>query len=309
MPAPDAVDGEDEAWLKDIGEEWRGDKEEPLKKQVVDARLWRNVPEDTQQRFLDSVKLLRGQKRFWRNCPWDVQRQLFSWRARAVRGEPPDMPPQDLDQDLWEAWREVAGLSVEDAMQAYVTAVDQIYVDARVAAEVARPSRGNDIFAAARAEKSLARLLPEHRDAKDEDGLILVHHAVDAEQLPLGKKLLEARADTARADDTGSTPLHVAALLGAAEAAKLLVAPGAPLAARDEDGSCPADSADTHGAGRAPCSSIPSTPASCRRPTSSASWRRRPPKAAWAPASERQPRSSSPRSFQPASAGRPPATA
>ena len=56
--------------------------------------------------------------------------------------------------------------------------------------------------------------------------------------------LLAAKADVDAADGSGMSPLHYAAMLGASDAAGLLLGAGADAALRDEDGASPLDVAE-----------------------------------------------------------------
>ena len=56
--------------------------------------------------------------------------------------------------------------------------------------------------------------------------------------------LLAAKADVDAADGSGMSPLHYAAMLGASDAAGLLLGAGADAALRDEDGASPLDMAE-----------------------------------------------------------------
>ena len=76
-------------------------------------------------------------------------------------------------------------------------------------------------------------------NAKDEDGLSVLHLAVDGEKVEVVRTLLAANADPNAVDTTDSTPLHFAALLGNAPLVSMLLEAGADSQLKDEDGNTP----------------------------------------------------------------------
>lgn len=79
---------------------------------------------------------------------------------------------------------------------------------------------------------------PELADAKDEEGLTVLHQAVMASDVRAAKALLGLGADV-NATAEGVAPLHWAALWGSRELVEVLLAAGAELHQRDEQGFTP----------------------------------------------------------------------
>ena len=110
-----------------------------------------------------------------------------------------------------------------------------------------------DVFTAARdgltdvLRKSLPPLGKQSIEGVDEEGLGLLHHAVDAEQEGATALLLELRADPNVCDASSSTPLHYASLLGSASLAKMLLDAGASRDLVDEDGKTAVEIARSEG--------------------------------------------------------------
>lgn len=94
-----------------------------------------------------------------------------------------------------------------------------------------------DVFEAARSGLDLTNFpAPYLASVRDDNGLTLLHHAVDGEQLDTVRSLLAAKASPDAADQDGSTPLHFAALLGSAELVSELLAAGASPTKKDAEG-------------------------------------------------------------------------
>ena len=132
----------------------------------------------------------------------------------------------------------------------------------------------SNVFEAAREGLivALTPSLPSMANKIDEDGLSVLHHAVDAEKLETAVALLAARANPNARDPTQSTPLHFAALLGSAQVVSALLVAGADTSAHDEDGKSPADLArdEGHAAALIAALEAPTTPPPAAAPTSAA---------------------------------------
>jgi cytohesin len=87
-------------------------------------------------------------------------------------------------------------------------------------------------------------------NAKNKHGSTPLH---SAETKEVAELLIAEGADVnAKADDSGSTPLHLAAMRGHKETAELLIAKGAAVNAKDKVGHTPVDSAERENYLRSP---------------------------------------------------------
>lgn len=191
-----------------------------------------------------------------------TQRRLFGLYHRVTSGPAPATPVADLEEAQMCAWAEVSDLSTEKAMHEYVDIVESLTpMDAFVSddeegadevsdalkqqlieqlsvgpAVISAAPEVDNIFDAVRGGTSLAAYLPSQRDTVDEDGLTALHHAVDAENIKAVEQLLLAGASTNALDSSESSPLHFAALLGAADIAKRLLEARADPTLLDNEG-------------------------------------------------------------------------
>lgn len=209
--------------------------------------------------------------------PEAVQRRLFGLYARVKQGVPTAQPSPGQHEEQWRAWDETRELSETAAMQEYTDLVtkhdpdwllsggqkDQEMPGSELPPDIKEQlSRAglkeavscanaaqtpSDVFTAARTGASLANFIPAQQNAKDEDGLTPLIHAVDAEMADAVAELLLAGANPDLADPQGATPLHYAALLGAGPLVEQLLAGGADPRKADEDGARPGDVARAEG--------------------------------------------------------------
>jgi len=198
------------------------------------------------------------------------QRRLFALHTRATRGPPPSSAPSGMHDEHFRAWTETEKLSKKQALEEYIEIVHRVDPDyfLKDNEEESKPSSQlppevrkqleaagirefasvdasclEDVFSSARSGSDLAPFLPSERDAKDEDGITPLIHAVDAEQSGAVAQLIKAKANLDIADPQGATALHYAALLGAMPIAKQLINAGADPTLLDEDDATPADTA------------------------------------------------------------------
>ena len=210
-----------------------------------------------------------------------VQRRLYGLHCVATRGRAPKVPPpqtlvSEETKQQYDAWKEAseANESSTEAMLEYVDLVtancpafgeeddaadgDQTTLDKlkdQLAGAGFREAGGGGggggpetVFEAARdGAAALAPFLPGEASAVDEDGLTVLLHAVDAEQLEAVEALVDAGADVDDGDEDDNGPLHYAALLGAEGIAELLKERGASLTRTNADGMTPAEVAADEG--------------------------------------------------------------
>eukprot|EP00930_Biecheleria_cincta_P073610 TRINITY_DN60888_c0_g1_i1.p1 TRINITY_DN60888_c0_g1~~TRINITY_DN60888_c0_g1_i1.p1 ORF type:complete len:260 (+),score=68.42 TRINITY_DN60888_c0_g1_i1:116-895(+) len=230
---------------------------------------------ELEQEFLEAVKHVGTSPGL--ALPGTVQRRLFGLYARVKHGVSTPQPAPGQHEEQWRAWDETRELSETAAMQEYIDLVskhdpDWLLSDGQedqempgselppdIKEQLARAglkeaaSCGNssrtpsDVFTAARTGASLANFIPAQQNAKDEDGLTPLIHAVDAEMADAVAELLLAGANPDLADPQRATPLHYAAILGSRNLVEQLLAGGADPRKADEDGASPADVARAEG--------------------------------------------------------------
>ncbi|KAL3906255.1 MAG: hypothetical protein SGPRY_010616 [Prymnesium sp.] len=186
------------------------------------------------------------------------QRRLYGLYHRVTSGPAAFGPTQGLAREQRLAWEEASSLCLDDAMIEYVTMVESLLgpedvflsddeeapVDEELKRQVVDHLPKNtaggkqsesswDIFAAARSGGSIAAFLPDQCEAKDQDGLSALHHAVDSENLVAVGELVKSGACLDVRDAELSTPIHFAALLGSHEIARLLVDANADITLLD----------------------------------------------------------------------------
>ncbi len=210
--------------------------------------------------------------------PEATQRQLYGLFVIAQKGPPPRMPPPGIGEEQHQAWLMTyasygaEGIKKMDAMREYIELVeatdpsflfdedDEDETAAKNAPQALEgdttlpaalpeaPTTGSSsVFDAIRYGQVLTPYLPTHANAIDEDGLSVLHIAVDSENERAVESLLAAKAQPDAIDTQRATALHYAALLGSSSLVKLLLGAGADPAAADEDGKTPGTLAQLEG--------------------------------------------------------------
>ncbi|KAL4458109.1 hypothetical protein ABPG75_012974 [Micractinium tetrahymenae] len=206
----------------------------------------------------------------------DAQLLRFYGLYKQATAGPCDAPkPSFFDRRgraKWQAWKDAAALSMEEAQRQYVQLLSEALpgwagasaagssgaakrgggggpVQSRMA-DAAEDSEGPDaappLLQAARAgdagAAAAALQAGADPDQRGNDGETALHWAADRGHIAVLQLLLQHGADVNAADSDGLTPLHYAALAeqrGAAE--QLAAAPGMRLGQRNGDGETPAD--------------------------------------------------------------------
>lgn len=164
----------------------------------------------------------------------------------------------------WEAWKTLADMSKEVAMEKYINAITKIDPnwehDAKFNAHswIAISSLPNTDIELSDADKTFLDWVKEGNEIKlseilsinqidinvpGEDGMTAIHWAADRGYVPIIKCLVENGADINAQDDSGQTPLHYAASCSHKEAVEYLLSVAAK-SLKDNDGYTPKDIAD-----------------------------------------------------------------
>ncbi len=205
------------------------------------------------------------------------QEDLLYFYARfKQRREGPNSRPKPGFFDFegkrkWQAWRDLADMTAEEAMRQYVGKLDEVCEDWRE--KEGKQGGGGGVLgrgwvtvstmkreeeALEEANKTLLDFVKEGDEEKvrraldgledgeevnaaDEEGMSALHWAADRGHPGVLRLLLAAGGRVDAADCEGQTPLHYAASCGHAEAARVLVGAGADAAAADADGATPED--------------------------------------------------------------------
>ncbi|KAJ3689288.1 hypothetical protein LUZ61_018452 [Rhynchospora tenuis] len=217
----------------------------------------------------------------------EVQLKLYGLYKIATEG--PCTTPQPSVLNLtarakWNAWQRLGAMPTEEAMQNYISIVDELFPswtsgsslkekkndeDASASSSAAKGPMGpvfsslieeeeenpntninlNAIHIAARegARDDLLKQLDSgvSVNLKEGEGRTPLHWAVDRGHLDIVKELLKAHTDVNAKDNEGQTPLHYAVVCEREAIAELLVNHGGDPHIIDNDGSSPLDLCDS----------------------------------------------------------------
>lgn len=150
----------------------------------------------------------------------------------------------------WEAWNELGNMTQEEAMDAYISTVDDIMKNpsdslafsvkvSTIQAPESIMDNEKTIWDWARegqVERVLERLQDVH--ARDDTTMTLLHWASDRNHLELAKALIDKGANVNDQTLDGETPLYLAAVQDHIEIGQLLIRNGADAELRTCDGEC-----------------------------------------------------------------------
>ncbi|XP_017541665.1 acyl-CoA-binding domain-containing protein 6 [Pygocentrus nattereri] len=200
-------------------------------------------------------------------APRDKLLYLYARYKQAKVGKCNTPKPGFFDfegQRKWTAWKDLGDMSKDQAMQEYVSCVNELDPDGSKSSERRGERRtafggaavsclyqeemireeDKNIFDYCRENniEQVSKALSSKKvdvNTKDEEGRALLHWACDRGHKELVSLLLNNNADINSQDDEGQTPLHYASACEFAEIVELLLEAGADPSIKDSEGSLP----------------------------------------------------------------------
>ncbi|CAG8700691.1 20719_t:CDS:2 [Cetraspora pellucida] len=186
----------------------------------------------------------------------EIKLKLYGTYKAATIGTCNAPKPSLLDfrgRAKWDSWNELGEISKEDAKQRYIDILEQAketkaipqdrwtYVSTLSYEEEATTNDSDDVFSYAKQGKSseISGILESGEanvNAKDDQGLSLLHWACDRGHLNVVKLLVEKGADMNVLTTGNETPLHYACISEHLDCARYLYKNGANILLKDEDG-------------------------------------------------------------------------
>ncbi|KAG9270182.1 acyl-CoA-binding domain-containing protein 6 isoform X1 [Astyanax mexicanus] len=202
-------------------------------------------------------------------APRDKLLYLYARYKQAKVGKCDTPKPGFFDfegQRKWTSWKDLGDMSKEQAMQEYVSCVNELDPEGSAKCSERRGSHKTTFGGAAvsclyqeeetirEEDKNIFDFCRENNieqvsralsaktadvNTKDEEGRALLHWACDRGHKELVSLLLSNNADINCQDDEGQTPLHYASACEFAEIVELLLEAGADPSIKDSEGSLP----------------------------------------------------------------------